>query len=92
MVTVIGDREGDIYEDFALRPPGVEVLFRANHDRVLTDGARLFDKPGEWRELGRETISLPACPGRRARDVVLALRAGTVMLKRPARSRCCGGC
>jgi hypothetical protein len=86
MVTVIGDREGDIYEDFALRPPGVEVLFRANHDRVLTDGARLFDKPGEWRELGRETISLPACPGRRARDVVLALRAGTVMLKRPKRN------
>jgi hypothetical protein len=28
-VAVVGDREGDIYEDFALRPPEVEVLFRA---------------------------------------------------------------
>ena len=25
-VTVVADREGDIYEDFALRPAGVEVL------------------------------------------------------------------
>jgi hypothetical protein len=86
MVTVIGDREGDIYEDFALRPPGVEVLFRAHHDRVLTDRARLFDKPAGWQELGRETISLPAAPGRRARDVVLALRAGVVTLQRPKRN------
>ena len=37
-VTVVGDREGDIYEDFALRPPGVEVLFRAHHDRRLATG------------------------------------------------------
>jgi hypothetical protein len=86
MVTVIGDREGDIYEDFALRPPAVEVLFRAHHDRVLTDRARLFSKPNGWRELGRETISLPAAPGRRARDVVLALRAGVVTLMRPKRN------
>jgi hypothetical protein len=86
LVTVIGDREGDIYEDFALRPPEVEVLFRANHDRVLADGTRLFDMPGGWPELGRERITLPAGPGRRARDVVLALRAGTVVLKRPKRN------
>lgn len=86
MVTVIGDCEADIYEDFALRPPGVEVLYRAHHDRVLTDHARLFSKPAGWRELGRETITLPAAPGRRARDVVLALRAGRVTLKRPRRN------
>jgi hypothetical protein len=85
-VTVVGDREGDIYEDFALRPSGVEVLFRAHHDRVLTDGAHLFSRPDAWKELGRETISLPAAPGRRARDVVLALRAGAVTLKRPKRN------
>lgn len=85
-VTVVGDREGDIYEDFALRPAEVEVLFRAHHDRVLVDGTRLFSRPGGWKELGRETISLPAAPGRRARDVVLALRAGTATLKRPKRN------
>jgi hypothetical protein len=86
-VTVIGDREGDIYEDFALRPPEVAVLFRAHHDRVLADGTRLFSRPPTWRELGRETIALPSAPGRRARTVKLALRAGVVTLKRPKRTR-----
>jgi len=85
-VTVVGDREGDIYEDFALRPPEVHVLFRANHDRVLADGTTLFSKPDGWKELGRETIVLPASPGRRERSVVLALRAGLVTLKRPKRN------
>lgn len=85
-VTVVGDREGDIYEDFALRPPEVEVLFRAQHNRVLADGGLLFDRPQRWRELGRETIELPACPGRRARQAVLALRAGVVTLQRPKRN------
>jgi hypothetical protein len=86
MVTVIGDREGDIYEDFALRPSGVEVLFRAWHDRSLTDRGRLFSQPGGWSELGRETITLPARPGRPAREATLALRAGLVTLKRPKRN------
>jgi hypothetical protein len=84
-VTVVGDREGDIYEDFALRPLAVDVLFRAHHDRVLTEGQRLFSVPNDWPELGRETITLPAAPGRRARQVVLALRAGRVTLQRPKR-------
>ena len=86
-VTVVGDREGDIYEDFALRPEGVEVLFRAHHDRRLADGGSLFACPDRWAELGRETITLPSAPGRRARTVVLALRAGAVTLRRPKRNR-----
>ena len=86
-VTVVGDREGDIYEDFALRPPEVAVLFRALHDRLLSDGASLFGKSAGWKEMGRETIRVPAAPGRRARTAVLALRAGVVTLKRPKRNR-----
>jgi hypothetical protein len=85
MVTVVGDCEADMYEDFALRPPEVEVVFRVHHDRKLTDGSSLLSKPPGWQELGRETIDLPAAPGRRARQVVLALRAGLVTLKRPWR-------
>ena len=82
-VTVVGDREGDIYEDFALRPPEVEVLFRAHHDRRLATGGSLFACPEDWTELGRETITMPSAPGRWARSVVLALRAGAVTLRRP---------
>lgn len=86
MVTVLGDCEADMYEDFACRPPEVEVVFRVHHDRKLVDGSSLLSRPAGWADLGIETIDLPAAPGRRARTVVLALRAGQVTLKRPKRS------
>ena len=85
-VTMIADREGDFYEDFVCRPAGVEVLIRANHDRVLANGKRLFACTRDLPELGRETIRLPAAPGRRARKATLALRACRVEIKRPSRN------
>jgi hypothetical protein len=85
-VTVIADREGDIYEEFACRPAETELLIRANHDRVLEDGGTLFYCTEGLAELGRETIDLPANPGRPARQAVLALRACEITLKRPKRN------
>jgi hypothetical protein len=85
-VTVIADREGDIYEEFACRPAETELLIRANHDRVLEDGGTLFNCMEGLAELGRETIDLPANPGRPARLAVLALRACEITLKRPKRN------
>jgi hypothetical protein len=86
-VTVIADREGDIYEMFACRPAETDLLIRVQHDRVLDDGTRLFDAMAALPELGRETVALPAAPGRPARDAVLALRARAVTLRRPHRNR-----
>jgi hypothetical protein len=73
-VTVVADREGDIYEEFA------------HHDRVLEGGGTLYDCMEGVAELGRETIDLPANPGRPARQAVLALRAREITLKRPKRN------
>jgi hypothetical protein len=86
-VTVVTDREGDIYDAFALRPPEIELLIRAHHDRVLADGTRLYGCLDEQPELGRETITLPASPGRPKRKAVLALRSRQVRIKRPKRNR-----
>ena len=63
-VTVVADRECDIYDEFAHCPPGVDLLVRAHHDRILADGAKLFRCTDDLPELGRETIQLPAAPGR----------------------------
>ena len=63
-----------------------ELLSRVHHDRVLADGRRLSTCTQDLPELGRETISLPAAPGRPARDTVLALRACPMTLKRPKRN------
>ncbi len=84
-VTVVCDREGDIYEEFALRPAGVDLLVRVAQDRTLVGGGRLFAAARGWPELGRVRVSLPAAPGRAARQTQFAVRAGRVGLRRPPR-------
>jgi Transposase DDE domain len=85
-VTVVEDREGDIYECFAFKPAGVEKLVRAAQDRALEGGGRLFAAAEAWPEAGRMTVELPAAPGRKARTASLSLSFGDVALRRP-RSR-----
>lgn len=82
-ITVIADREGDIYEAFALRPDSVELLIRASQDRSLADGGRLFAALDAVPESGRSTLDLPAQPGSKARSVQLAVRFATCTLTRP---------
>ncbi len=82
-VTVIEDREGDIYECFAFKPANVEKLVRAAQDRCLADGTSLFSKAETWDEAGRMTVQLPAAPGRQARKAELSVRFGKVEIKRP---------
>lgn len=86
-VTVIEDREGDIYECFAFKPAAVEKLVRAAQDRRLADGSSLFAKADEWDEAGRMTVPLPAAPGRKARQACLSLRFGKVAIRRPENRR-----
>jgi len=59
-ITVVSDREGDIYEAFALRPEGVELLVRAAQDRSLGDDGRLFAALDALPEAGRADLPLPA--------------------------------
>ena len=76
-MTVIAGREGDIYEMFACRPAETELPLRVQHDRGLEDGSRLFDCTEGLPELGRETVALPAAPGRPAtRQCWRCVRAG----------------
>ncbi|MGH6840799.1 MAG: IS4 family transposase [Methylocella sp.] len=86
-VTVAADREGGIYEDFACKPEGIEVLIRAGQDRLLTGGSRLFERSASLPEAGRMTIELPAAPGRPARRAVIALRFASVEIARPPSRR-----
>jgi hypothetical protein len=82
-ITVVEDREGDIYDCFALKPATVEKLVRAAQDRCLADGTMLFAKADAWDEAGRMTVELPAAPGRKARRAELSVQFGTVEIVRP---------
>jgi len=84
-ITVVSDREGDIYEAFALRPEGVELLVRASQDRGLGDEAKLFAALDALPEAGRAPLDLPAQPGRKARTAQLAVRFAVLPLARPDR-------
>lgn len=84
-ITVVADREGDIYEAFALRPDGVELLVRAAQDRGLEDGGKLLETLDALPEAGRADVDFPAQPGLGARTVQLAVRFATLALAKPKR-------
>lgn len=84
-VTVVADREGDIYEDFALRPANVDLLIRAGQNRRLAGGGRLFSYAGALPQLGHIQVDIAAAPGRKARQAQITLRAGEVIIERPKR-------
>lgn len=82
-VTVVEDREGDIYECFAHRSAGVHKLVRAGQDRVLAEGGSLFARAASLTPAGRMTVDLPAIPGRKARVATLDIGFAGVALARP---------
>lgn len=82
-VTVVADCEADIYECFAGRPAGVEMLVRAHHDRVLDEGRRLFATVAAQPAAGRLSVEIAAAPGRPARQAELELRFTSVEINRP---------
>ena len=85
MVTVIGDRESDIYEEFDRIPDGrTHLLTRACRDRALVSGGRLFDVTETWPVRHRLALEVRAQPGRPARKAHVAVRFDEVMIKRPA--------
>lgn len=86
-VTVVADRESDIYAAFAAGPPGVHLLTRAAQDRRIVHEA---GKPASvvslaeaLPEQGWTDLSLPAAPGRRARTARLSLRFSPLQVRAP---------
>ena len=83
MVTVVADRESDVYDQFARRPDTVHLLTRAAQDRALADGTRLFAQTAAWTEQDRYPIEVPKRGARPAHTIKVALRFGQVTLLRP---------
>jgi hypothetical protein len=87
-ITVIADRESDIYEEYARRPMNVHLLTRMHHNRCLVDGQKLHEQMDAQCPAGDpETVDIPAKPGpgphMAARLAKLALRFCKVEIKAP---------
>ena len=84
MVTVIDDREGDIYAKWAtVAAPSVHLLTRSMHDRVLADERSMYETAASLPIADVATIEIMARANRPARKAKLALRFGRVTLQRP---------
>lgn len=87
-VTVIADRESDVFGCFADCPPGCGLVVRSAQNRSVADEeGSLVERVAALAPVGRMAVDLPAAPGRRARTMTLELRFGSADLKRPRTKR-----
>ena len=88
MVTVIADRESDLYAEWAMVPaPNFHILTRVMQDRRLANGVGLYATGARFPEADTRTIALPRRgPDEPGRTAGLTLRFGTVAVKRPRSS------
>ena len=84
-VTVVYDREGDFYANWALSPAGerVHLLTRLMDDHAAVKGGTVRKAVAALPPAGKGTIELRERADRAARTAHVTLRFGTVVLKRP---------
>jgi Transposase DDE domain len=84
LVTVVSDREADIYESWARsRPANLHLLARAAQNRSLVSGDSLFAACDRLAVAFCYEFEVPRQPGRPARRARMAVRFDTVELRRP---------
>ena len=88
-VTVIADRESDIFAQWANMPePDFHLISRSMHDRRLTTGEGLYAAAERFAFTAKRLVALPEREQKRkARPAWLSLRFGKVELARPRNTR-----
>ena len=88
-VTVVADRESDIFAQWATTPePGFHLISRVMHDRRLATGEDLYAAAERFAFTAKRLVALPEREQKRkARPAWLSLRFGTVELARPRKTR-----
>lgn len=83
-VTMVADRESDIYELFVHRPAGLDLIVRAAQDRSLAEGGRLFEALSGTTALDSQNVRVaPRGPGDKGRTATVELHSGKVCIARP---------
>ena len=84
MVTLLGDRESDIFALYAsAAEQNYRVIARSMHDRKLANETGLYAAIDAMAPVQHRTIHLPARGQRPARQADLELRFGAIELARP---------
>lgn len=84
MITIINDREGDLYAHWARTPEeGVHLLSRLMRDHALVKGGTLRHAVRHVPYCAKAVIDVPRRVDRPGRKAHLSLRFGAAVLKRP---------
>ncbi len=83
MITVVGDRESDIFEMFERVPDArTHLIVRASHDRNLATDEKISSVLENTEIAGTHEIELPAITGKRkARRATLSIKYTSIFLK-----------
>jgi hypothetical protein len=85
-VTMIADRESDIYELFFHAPESLHLIVRAGQNRALADGGLLFDALAEAEPITHQEVKVaPRGPGDKGRIATVEIKCGRVRIKKPNR-------
>lgn len=83
-ITVIYDRESDIYELLSRIPDQrTELLIRSSSDRVLDNGKKLSEEVKDWECAGQVELDLAATDKRKGRMAQLEVKYGKVRIRKP---------
>lgn len=85
MITVVGDRESDIFEMFERVPDEkTHLIVRASHDRILETEEKISEVLANTVISGSHTIELPKITGKRkARMATLEIKYTPIILRNP---------
>lgn len=89
-ITVISDREGDIYDALCgYKDAGLDFVIRSWHNRPLAEenaGFKLQEKIDSWAPQGSYQCDLPRTDKRSAHKATLEVKFGKVAIGRPEKS------
>jgi len=86
-IIIIQDREGDIYEQFALVPDEkTDLLIRARANRTLVDGKKLFDCLSDNEAAGSYQLKVPAKGKRKPREAQIEIRYKQIEIPKTSKS------
>jgi hypothetical protein len=84
-ITIIGDRESDIYQEFITVPDErTHLLIRSSHNRNLASGGTLQSALEEVKTCYNYDLTVRATKQRKARKTKMQIKYTTVKLNKPA--------